>query len=120
MNEVVEVRMAGWAEMIRQRTESGLSVKAWCAENGIPEYKYYYRLKQLRKNALESVMAPKPEDSESGPGQPGQFVRLPETTACVPSETALRIRNGEMTIEVSNDASDSILALVREVIEHVV
>ena len=47
-----------WSGMLRERKASGLSVKAWCAEHGITEYAYYYRLRQLRQmacNALEQA-----------------------------------------------------------------
>jgi len=44
--------------MLRQRKESGLSVKAWCQEQGLAEHVYYYRLRKLRQaacTALEQV-----------------------------------------------------------------
>ena len=110
MNEVVQVRMAGWAEMIKQRSESGMTVADWCAEHQISKNTYYYRLKQLRKYALEAVEDPKGETTSAG-----GFVKLPTAKDVPVSDVALRIRCRETTIEVSNDASESILALVKEV-----
>lgn len=55
MNEVVQVRMNGWAAMIKQKNESGMTVKEWCAANGITQHAYYYRLRQLRKGVLEEM-----------------------------------------------------------------
>lgn len=53
MNEIVkvrnEVRVRQWAEMIRCRNESGLSVSDWCEQNGIKPKTYYYRLKRVRQ-----------------------------------------------------------------------
>lgn len=63
--------------MLRQRKESGLSVKEWCQERGISERSYYYRLRKLRQmacNAREQAqpvklaevpLAPKPEESHA-------------------------------------------------------
>lgn len=39
-----EYQLQGWSGMLRECKESGLTVKDWCAERGIPEHAYYYRL----------------------------------------------------------------------------
>ena len=44
-----EIKLAQWAEMVRQRNESGLTVTDWCKENGINLKTYYYRLKRVRQ-----------------------------------------------------------------------
>ena len=44
-----EIKLAQWAEMVRSRSESGLSVTEWCKENGINIKTYYYRLKRVRQ-----------------------------------------------------------------------
>ena len=53
MNEITkiknEVKLKQWAEMIRQRNESGLTVVQWCTENGVNQKTYYYRLNRVRK-----------------------------------------------------------------------
>jgi transposase-like protein len=41
-----------WQTMIQERTESGLSIKAWCANNQVSEASYYYWLKTIREDAL--------------------------------------------------------------------
>ena len=63
--------------MLRQRKESGLSVKEWCQEQGMAEHIYYYRLRKLRQAACtaleqaqpvqlsEVLLAPKPEESHA-------------------------------------------------------
>ena len=95
-----------------QRSEytSGMTVADWCAEHQISKNTYYYRLKQLRKYALEAVEDPKGETTSAG-----GFVKLPTAKDVPVSDVALRIRCRETTIEVSNDASERILALVKEV-----
>lgn len=61
--------------MLRERKESGLSLKQWCQKCGLAEYIYYYRLRKLRQAActaleqaqplqlVEVPLAPKQEES---------------------------------------------------------
>ena len=44
-----------WASQIKAREESGMTVKQWCAENGASQKTYYYRLKRVREELLESL-----------------------------------------------------------------
>ena len=69
--------MQEWSGMLRQRKESGLSVKEWCREQGLAEHIYYYRLRKLRQAACtaleqaqpvqlaEVTLAPKPQESHA-------------------------------------------------------
>lgn len=72
-----EYQLQEWSGMLRQRKESGSSVKEWCQEQGMAEHIYYYWLRKLRQaacTALEQAqpvqlaevpLAPKPEESHS-------------------------------------------------------
>ena len=40
-----EYQLQEWSGMLREGKESGLTVKNWCAERGITEHAYYYRLR---------------------------------------------------------------------------
>ena len=59
MNEIAkvkkEVKLAQWAEMVRQRNESGLTVTDWCKQNGIKLKTYYYRLKRIRQAVYNDI-----------------------------------------------------------------
>ena len=59
MNEIAkvkkEVRLAQWAEMVRRRNESGLTVTDWCKENGINLKTYYYRLKRMQQMVCDEI-----------------------------------------------------------------
>lgn len=51
-----EIKLAEWAEMVKRRKESGLTVSEWCRQNGINLKTYYYRQKRMRQavcNELE-------------------------------------------------------------------
>ena len=59
MNEIAkvkkEVKLAQWAEMVRSRNESGLTVTDWCKQNGINIKTYYYRLKRMRQAVCSEI-----------------------------------------------------------------
>lgn len=59
MNGIMEIRrqvgLSQWSAMVREREESGLSVKAYCKQTGIAAKTYYYRLRRLREAAVEQV-----------------------------------------------------------------
>lgn len=50
-----EFRAQQWAEMVKQRTNSGMTVTAWCAENNVNTKTYYYWLRKLRMAACKEI-----------------------------------------------------------------
>ncbi|MBO6302218.1 MAG: hypothetical protein J6N15_07255 [Ruminiclostridium sp.] len=50
-----EIRHKKWREMYEAYLSSGQTVTEWCAENGISKKTFYYRLRQLRKDMIETV-----------------------------------------------------------------
>ena len=119
MDEIAEVRMTNWAAMIRQRNESGMTVRQWCEANQISENTYYYRLNRLRKAMIQSVTVSDPQKGSAPSAHPTEFARIMSHSQSSPN-VALRIRCADTTIEVSNDASDRILEFLRGVINHAV
>lgn len=112
MNEVMQIRAASWAAMIKQRNNSGLTIREWCAANGVQESVYYYRLNRLRKMALDVGETPNsiPSDVPVSEG----FAQMPVTTA-PDSNVAVRIRRGATVVEVSSDAPERILSFLKKV-----
>ena len=87
-----EYQLQEWGGMLRARKESGLSVKAWCAERGIAEHVYYYRLRQLRQiacNALEQA-------------QPAQLAEIPLAPKMSGNQPVLRLTTSAGTLEIIN------------------
>ena len=80
MNEVMQIRAANWAA-IKQRNDSGLTIREWGAANGIQESAYYYRLSRLRKMALDVEETPAPT-SQHVPA-PERFAQLPASSYTV-------------------------------------
>ena len=90
--------------MLRERKESGLSVRVWRSEHGITEHMYYYRLRKLRQAACNML-------------EQAQPMQLPEVPL-VPKEperpAQLRLTTGAGTLEIM-DANRETLELVLRV-----
>ncbi len=49
-----KIRHRKWQEMYESYLSSGKTVTEWCAENGIAKKTFYYRLRQIRKDMIET------------------------------------------------------------------
>ena len=93
--------------MLRERKESGLSVKEWCQERGISEHCYYYRLRKLRQmdcKALERA-------------QPVQLAEVPLQPNAENSQSKLRLTTKAGSLEIM-DADWSVLDQVLRAMLH--
>ena len=50
-----EIKHRKWREMYESYLSSGKTVIKWCAENGLSKKTFYYRLRQIRKNMIETA-----------------------------------------------------------------
>ena len=101
-----------WAALIKERMDSGMTVKEWCQERNIKESQYYYWLRNLRQD--EAYTAER--NAQATP-----FVELP--VICqepeVPSgRPAAIIRKGDIAIEITESASAGFIAKIMEAAAH--
>ena len=94
------VRRSNWINIIRQCQDrpAGTTAKQWLVENDISEKSYYYWLRKFRKEAYRQMQMP-PAASSS------------EITFAI-------IKNGALSIAISNDISDALLDRIFQVIRH--
>jgi hypothetical protein len=52
----IEYRLAHWSEVMRERAESGLTIKAFCETAGFHENIYYYWQRKLRETACKGLL----------------------------------------------------------------
>ena len=90
-----DVRLQEWSAQIEAQQASGLTVQQWCMENGVNPKTYYYRLKKVREQFLDSSPSIVP--------------------LCVPQQSVdIRIeKNGVQILLPANISPDTLLALVR-------
>ena len=50
-----QMKLREWAEQIEARRASGMTVQNWCAENGMSVKTYYYHLRKVREQCMETV-----------------------------------------------------------------
>ena len=61
-----EYRLAHWMQIMQERNESGLSIKAFCKKVGINETSYFYWQRKLREAACEQIAIMHPDSTASG------------------------------------------------------
>ena len=103
-----QVRLASWAQIIKDRNASGLSIRAYCEQNGISRNAYNYWLRKLRNAAIESGSA--------------RFVELQPITEisqepCL-SDSQVIIELGGARIHVDSTSSKEALSMAVEVLKH--
>lgn len=90
-----EVRLQEWSAQIEAQQASGQTVQQWCAENGINLKPYYYRLRKVREQFLNSSPAIVP-------------LNMPQQSADIRIE-----KNGLQITLPANISPDTLLALVQ-------
>jgi len=91
-----DVQLQEWTEQIKPQQESGMTVTAYGAQNGINIKTYYYHLRKVREQCLESEPAIVP-------------VAIPRTASYI------HIEKNDLQISLPADISaDTLLALVHE------
>lgn len=91
-----ELRLQEWMEQIKAQQESGMTVAAYCAQNGINIKTYYYHLRKVREQCLASEPAIVP-------------VSVPRATSDIHIE-----KNGLQISLPADISADTLLALVHE------
>ena len=117
------VRYSMWKDILLQcqNRPDGMSAKQWLKENQVSEKSYYYWLRKIRREVCEQEGL----QEDTNPSALS-FVEIPVKTALdttpVPAVPAAMtpvavIRSGRLTLELSNDISESLLCrLLQEVI----
>ena len=111
-------RMRHWAGIMDERKRSGLSVRRFCINAGIPENNYYYWQKKLREAACEEIA-----NAESATGlEPVRFIeaQLPvqparSTAANYPRNQVCIEATGVRIIACGEYPADKLAVLLREV-----
>lgn len=107
-----EYRLGHWAQIMRERRESGLSIKAFCKQSGFHENVYYYWQRKLREEACERMSGE--TTSLTVPGFAA--VQLTEKTSASGDSGQLCISvDGVQITADSNYPPEKLAALLREV-----
>jgi transposase-like protein len=112
----VEYRLSHWAQIMRERQESGLSIKEFYKRAGIHPNVYFYWQRRLREAACRELV-PAAQETCQMPGAPSGWV------ACVRPETKpqspLTIEIGQYRVRVEPNADADELAKVCRVLSSI-
>ena len=89
-----KVSLQEWQQRVLDCQNSGMSVKAWCQQNGISTGSYYFHLRKIRESVLE--------ENQIIPLEPPKPV----------SSTGIRIESAGITITLPGTVTPEQLAAV--------
>ena len=94
-----ELKHRRWQEMYETYLSSGKNITEWCAENGISKKTFYYRLRQLRKDLIETA-----ERHEIVP------ITAVTEQKNITTDSSIKIKCSEISIELPMEISPEILS----------
>jgi putative transposase len=104
-----EYRLSHWAQVMQERAQSGLSIKAYCKQIGICGNTYFYWQRRVRAAACEALTVP---HEASVPGKtliPSGWA-VCEVEEPTPEKKALAIEIGGYRISVESGVDQELLA----------
>ena len=110
-----QIRLKKWAEVFRDRAESGMQVKDYCNAHGITKDAYYYWLRKVREAAVESsglelVELKEPEEIND------EKIQTVSSSSCTDTfNTEAVIHTGAVSISVNKATPRELLAMLIEV-----
>ena len=107
-----KARVAEWTERVRECRSSGLSVKAWCAGQGIKTARYYRWEREVLSKA-SGTLAKRGANQEEAERKP-TFVELPEAgrgkgKACGKGRVVAEMETGKGVIRVYEGADAEVI-----------
>lgn len=112
-----QYRLSQWTEIVRQCRSSGQSVAVWCAENNISITSYYYRLRRIREAACEALPSLNAKHSIVPVNIPVHTVE--DNSRDQGSSSDIVVRMGTITLEISNNASTTLIEATLRALQHV-
>ncbi len=96
-----EYRLTHWAGIMRERSESGQSIRAYCKQAGFHENIYYYWQRKLREAGAEIIKSSQAEITIPEHNTAGNKNLLPSGWASCSIMPANNPQNGSIEIEVN-------------------
>ena len=109
-----EYRLAHWAEIMRQRMESGLSITKFCEREGMHENRYHYWQRRLREAAASELQIQKTEIAQLPPAGWTQVNEVEEIENI--ESVGITIEIGRSRITVDETTAPELLTKVCKVL----
>ena len=111
---VKQIRLNEWAETIKDRSSSGMTIEEYCLAHGLSVNAYYYWLRKVRASILESKNVQFVEITE-----PKQTPLISQKTDTDRFHTEAVISVGNIRIGVNSSTSEKLLLSLMEVATNV-
>ena len=108
-----QVRLQKSMQTLQAQQESGLSIRAYCEENGINEKSFYYRQRQLREAAVELAQKQGSPLAKTGGGEmevPLHFAQVMMNSPGPAATGTIVVRLGGAQVEVLTGASPAMVS----------
>ncbi len=97
-----EYRLSYWAGIMRERSERGLSIRAYCKQAGFHENIYYYWQRKLREAGTEIIKASQPDNAPVTTNTALKTeTQIPAGWAMCSSSPAINNAEKSITIEIN-------------------
>ena len=120
--DTVEVKhkylLTKWAPIIQECRNSGLTVKAWCAENSINEKQFFYWQRRVREDLCSNLDIPTKEQLITFQPLKSQNSHR-EVSKSGSFEPDMVLKIGNCQIDITNQASPQLLEIVLKVVSNV-
>ena len=110
-----EYRLSHWAEIMKDRTASGLSIKNFCKAAGFHENVYYYWQRKLREAAYQEHLV-EVSNTCNQAVIPSGWAICEEDTGSKTDESVLTVEIGKCRINAYADTSPELLRKVSSVL----
>ena len=125
--KIHQAKLAKWAVLIKDQSDSGLTVRQWCAEKGYTLHAYNYWKHLLKEEALKSISLPEiVQLQQSDQGKPELPVTnfspepdIPDSRKSCPVSSSLSVSLGDIQINIGPSASDDAIASIIKAVRHV-
>ena len=106
-----EYRLAHWTGVIKQRTATGQSIRAFCETEGIHENTYYYWQRKLREAAIEGIQ-PSLMKGKYETGVPSGWAICTISGDEKPAERTIYIEIGKCRIKATMDTDMELMTKI--------
>lgn len=117
-----QIRKDTWMKNISDRNASGLTIRQWCNLKNVNETSYYYWLKKVRREIIDSTQLAEENDlafvpmllESTEPNSSQQQRNKINTT----DSSEITIKVGDMTIEFGKESSQELILNVLKVLKN--
>lgn len=109
-----QIQLESWQKQIEEKQMAGLSIAAFCEQQGISKTTYYYRLRKVREHLCRSAGVLPELPSESPNEQQVVPIRM---AAEVVSQNRIEIVSKDLRISFVGETSPSALRVVIEALQ---